>query len=490
MVEEKAPKPVATRNADATNGPAASDYNRVFVWSVCLVAALGGLLFGYDWIVISGTDIFWEVYFQLTSAAEIGWAKSCALVGCLLGAVLSGVLSDRFGRKRLLLFAAVLFTISSIGTGLADQFSIFVVWRIIGGAAIGLASNLSPMYIAELAPAHIRGRLVAINQLTIVIGILLAQTTNWLIAEPMEANATAQQILASWNGQLGWRWMFGVTAVPSVLFLVGILFVPESPRWLVKKGRADAASHVLGRVGGPAYAAAALADIQATLVNEVGRVNFRELVKPGVRKILVLGVILAVLQQWCGSNIFFYYTKDVFKAAGIPVSEILLSIVVIGLTNLVFTFVAIATVDHWGRRRLMLAGWIGLSVVYVLIGSAYAQQARGMLVVLLVMSSIACYACTLAPVTWVVLSEIFPNRIRGAAMSIAVFALWAGNFALTFAFKPLQDFFTRLTDPIMGNAWTFWMFAVICLAGFAFVAAYLPETKGKTLEQIERELVR
>ncbi len=471
----------ANTSDDLKAGDWSADYHRGFVWSVCLVAALGGLLFGYDWIVISGTDIFWEVYFQLTSSAEIGWAKSCALLGCLLGAVVSGGLSDRFGRKRLLLCAALLFTVSSVGTALADHFGVFVLWRIVGGMAIGLASNLSPMYIAELAPASIRGRLVAVNQLTIVIGILLAQVANWSIAEPMSADATSEMILASWNGQVGWRWMFGVTAAPSLLFLFGMLFVPESPRWLVKRGEADRAARVLGRVGGPAYAAAALADIQATLVNEVGRVNFRDLVEPRMRKILGLGIILAVLQQWCGSNIFFYYTKDVFRDAGIPISDILASIVVIGLTNLAFTFVAIATVDRWGRRALMLAGWIGLAAMYVLMGGAYALAFKGLPVVVLVVALIACYACTLAPVTWVVLSEIFPNRIRGAAMSIAVFALWAGNFVLTFAFKPLQDH--------LGNARTFWMFAIICLAGYLFVRVFLPETKGRTLEEIERELV-
>ena len=322
---------------------------------------------------------------------------------------------------------------------------------------------------------------MAINQLTIVIGILLAQIANWLIAQPVPVSATAQEILASWNGQTGWRWMFGVTAVPSILFLLGMLFVPESPRWLAKKGQGNRALRVLARVGGSDYACRALADIEATLVNEVDRVNFRELLEPRIRKILILGVILAVLQQWCGSNIFFYYAKDVFGTAGIPVSDILVSIVIIGLTNLVFTFLAIATVDRWGRRPLMLAGWIGLTVMYVLMGGAYWLQIEGVAVVVLVVAVIACYACTLAPVTWVVLSEIFPNRIRGAAMSVAVFALWTGCFALAFTYRFLHTF--------LGDARTFWMFAVICLAGFVFVKVFLPETKGKTLEQIERELV-
>jgi SP family arabinose:H+ symporter-like MFS transporter len=469
----------AHENATVETPPA--DYNRRFVWSVCLVAALGGLLFGYDWVVISGADIFYEKFFDLTSSSQRGWAKGCALVGCLLGALLSGGLSDRFGRKRLLWFAALLFIISSIGTGLASQFHVFVIWRIVGGAAIGFASNLSPMYIAELAPAHIRGRLVSINQLTIVIGILLAQIANWLIAQPVPPGATVQEILVSWNGQTGWRWMFGVTAVPSLLFLVGMFFVPESPRWLVKNGQRERAGRVLSKVGGANYASRALADIEATVINDVQRVNFRELLEPRMRKILMLGIVLAVLQQWCGINVIFYYAKDVFAAAGYEVSDILLQIVVIGLANLTFTFLAIATVDRWGRRPLMLSGWIGLTAIYLLIGGAYGLKMQGLPVVVLVVAAIACYACTLAPVTWVVLSEIFPNRIRGAAMSVAVFALWTGCFTLTYTFPLLNEW--------LGAARTFWIYAMICLIGFVFVKVCLPETKGKTLEQIERELV-
>ncbi|MHB0956383.1 MAG: sugar porter family MFS transporter [Pirellulaceae bacterium] len=458
-----------------------TDYNRRFVWSVCLVAALGGLLFGYDWIVISGADLFYEKFFDLTSSSQRGWAKGCALIGCLLGALLSGALSDRFGRKRLLWFAALLFTVSSVGTALANHFNVFVTWRIIGGVAIGLASNLSPMYIAELSPAHIRGRLVAINQLTIVIGILLAQIVNWLIAQPVAPDATVQEILMSWNGQVGWRWMFGATAVPALLFLLGMFFVPESPRWLVKAGQRAKAGHVLARVGGADYAARALADIETTVAQNVERVNFRELIEPRMRKILVLGIVLAVLQQWCGINVIFYYAKDVFAEAGYKVSDILLQIMIIGVANLSFTFLAIARVDHWGRRALMLAGWCGLTVIHLLIGGAYWWGMQGLPVVVLVVAAIACYACTLAPVTWVVLSEIFPNRIRGAAMSVAVFALWTGSFTLTYTFPLLNE---RL-----GAARTFWIYALICLFGYFYVRMFLPETKGKTLEQIERELV-
>ncbi len=473
-----------TTNSEAVAGaaPGGGRCNLAYIWSISLVAALGGLLFGYDWVVISGADLFYEKYFHLVSASDVGWAKSCALVGCLLGALVSGGLSDRLGRKRLLLLAALLFTVSSLGTGLAASYQLFVGWRIIGGVAIGLASNLSPMYIAEIAPADTRGKMVSLNQLTIVIGILVAQLANWLIAQPTPPGATAEQILASWNGQYGWRWMFAATSVPSVLFLLGLLFVPESPRWLVRNRQDAKARAVLERIGGESYAGTALAEIKATLANEVVRVNFRELIlAPRMRAILLLGAGLAFLQQWCGINVIFYYAKDVFAAAGYQVSDILLNIVIIGLANLTFTFVAMFTVDRVGRRFLMLAGWIGLTIIYLLLGASQVAGLQGVPLVILVVAAIGCYACTLAPVVWVVLSEIFPNRIRGAAMSVAVFVLWTGCFTLTYSFPWL--------NAKLGAAGTYWVYAGICLFGFFYVRARLPETKGKTLEVIERELV-
>ncbi|MBE2212853.1 MAG: sugar porter family MFS transporter [Opitutaceae bacterium] len=470
-------------HTDATTPslPQGAVYNRLFLWSTCLVAALGGLLFGYDWVVISGADIFYEKYFGLTTAADVGWAKSCALAGCLFGALFAGALSDRFGRKRLLIFSAVLFVVSSVGTGMADQFSSFVTWRIAGGAAIGVAANLSPMYIAEIAPAEIRGRLVSLNQLNIVIGILLAQSVNWFIAEPIPVGASALDVLNSWNGQQGWRWMFCLTAIPSALFFVGMLLVPESPRWLVKNGQRGRAQSILARLGGDAYATASVAAIEATLVNEIRRVDFRELFQPDVRRIVGFGVLLAFIVQWCGINVIFYYTKDIFAAAGFEVSAILLNIIIVGAVNLVFTFVAIQTVDRLGRRWLTLSGWGGLTVIFLVMGWCFHTGTIGVPVVALVMLAIGCYASTIAPMCWVTLSEIFPNRIRGAAMATAVFALWVGNFMLTFAFP------TMLAT--LGPSGTFWVFAGICAVGFTLMKLWLPETKGKTLEQIEEELV-
>ncbi len=461
--------------------PITTRYNMTYIWSVSMAAALGGLLFGYDWVVIGGAKPFYEKYFQLRDPSAQGWAMSCALIGCLMGAILAGVLSDKFGRKRLLLLSGFLFALTSIGTGMAGVFTEFVIWRILGGVAIGLASNLSPMYIAEVSPASVRGKLVSINQLTIVIGILAAQFTNWLIARPVLPEATSLDILNSWNGQVGWRWMFGVTAVPALFFFLCMFLVPESPRWLAKSGKHEKAQAVLARIGGEFYARQTLAQIEETLVNEIDWVNFSDLSEPKMRKILLLGVTIAVLQQWCGINVIFNYAEEVFAAAGYKVSDILFNIVITGTVNLAFTFVAIHTVDRLGRRVLMLAGWVGLSILYVLIGASYFAHTQGVHLLVLVVAAIGCYGCTLAPVTWVVLAEIFPNRIRGAAMSISVFALWVGCFTLTFTFPFLNR--------VLGPAITFWTYAAICVFGFLYVKLQLPETKGKTLEQIEKELL-
>ncbi|HZM02452.1 MAG TPA: sugar porter family MFS transporter [Candidatus Saccharimonadales bacterium] len=458
-----------------------SEYNRPYIWTISFVAALGGLLFGYDWVVIGGAKPFYEKFFNLTSTGQQGWAMSCALIGCLIGALLSGGLSDKTGRKRLLLLSAFLFAVSSIGTAMAGQFSSFVFWRIVGGVAIGLASNLSPMYIAEVAPAQARGKLVAINQLTIVIGILLAQVINYLIADKVPPHATAPEILKSWNGQVGWRWMFGVTAAPSLLFFLGMRLVPESPRWLVKNGNPAQAREILAKIGGEAYAHQALAEIDATVRKEIHQVNFWDLLEPKMVKVLLLGIGLAVFQQWCGINVIFNYAEEIFSAAGYDISDTLKNIAWTGSVNMAFTFVALALVDKRGRRPLMLFGSLSLAVIYTVLGYCYQTHVTGLPMLLLVLAAIACYSMSLAPVVWVVISEIFPNRIRGAAMSIAVGSLWIACFLLTYSFPTLNK--------ILRPAGTFWVYAGICLAGFVFIKLCLPETKGKTLEQIEKELV-
>jgi sugar porter (SP) family MFS transporter len=460
-----------------------ADYRAGYVWLVSIVAAMGGLLFGWDWVVIGGAKPFFQRYFGLTTAGQIGWANSCALVGCLFGALAAGALSDKFGRKRLLILAALLFAVTSLGNALANTFAVFIIWRICGGVAIGLASNLSPVYIAEVAPAQARGKLVAINQLTVVIGILLAQYINWFLVRDLPQGATDDFIRNSWFGQQGWRWMFGFTAVPAVLFFLGMFFIPESPRWLAKNGSRNAAYAVLKRVSGDDYARVAIAEIESTLGREeIHQVHFADLFDPRLFKAVFLGVTLAVFQQWCGINVIFNYAEEIFRAAGYDISTVLKNIAWTGSVNLVFTFVALAIVDRGGRRPLLLFGSAALAVIYLALGVCYFSNVKGLPMLLLVLAAIACYAMSLAPVVWVVISEIFPNRIRGAATAVAVSSLWIACFLLTYTFPML--------NAKLGSAGTFWLYAAICLAGFLFIVFKLPETKGKTLEQIERELAR
>jgi len=471
------PPPPSTRTSDTK-----AAYNLGYIWLISVVAALGGLLFGWDWVVIGGAKPFFERFFHIQeNAALSGWANSCALIGCLVGALIAGALSDRYGRKRLLVLSAALFAVTSVGNGLAQTFALFVFWRMLGGVAIGLASSLSPMYISEVAPAAMRGRLVAVNQLTIVVGVLMAQLLNWWIVRDLPAGATDEFILNSWFGQQGWRWMFALTAVPSLLFLLGMFLVPESPRWLLKNGLSERARGILARIGGAPYAEEEVRAVSSTLsAEEIGHVRFADLLDPRLLKALVLGVVLAVFQQWCGINVIFNYAEEIFRSAGYDISSVVKNIASTGSVNLVFTFVALGVVDRGGRRPLMLFGSAALAIVYAILGGCYHYHVTGLPVLLLVLAAIACYAMSLAPVTWVVISEIFPNRIRGAAMSLAVMALWIACFILTYTFP--------IMNKSLGAAGTFWTYALVCAAGFLFILRKLPETKGKTLEEIEREI--
>ena len=455
--------------------------NKSYVFGISMVSAMGGLLFGYDWVVIGGAKPFYERFFDISMLPAMqAWAMSSALIGCIVGAVFSGWISERFGRKVPLLIAAILFTISALGTGMVSSFTWFVFFRILGGLGIGLASALSPMYIAEVAPARMRGGFVSLNQFTIVIGILAAQLVNLLIAESVPVGATDEFIKSSWNGQTGWRWMFIAEAIPAFLFILLIMLVPERPRWLVKAGRPEKALPTLIRIGGEAYAREEMRSIQESLQSVSDKVSIRELFKKSYRPVLVIGVFLAVFQQWCGINTVFNYADEIFTAAGYGVSDTLFNIVITGSVNLVFTLVAMFTVDKWGRKKLMLIGSAGLTVTYILLGGAYFLELKGVAVLALVVIAIAIYAMSLAPIVWVILSEIFPNRIRGAAMALATFALWTACFILTYTFP--------LLNASLGASGTFWVYAAICLVGFVFVLRKLPETKGKSLEAIEKEL--
>lgn len=455
-----------------------SNFNKSFILGITLVSAMGGLLFGYDWVVIGGAKPFYERFFDITGSPYLqGWAMSSALIGCLFGAMGSGFFTERFGRKIPLIAAATLFTVAAAGTGLANSFTVFVIYRLIGGLGIGLASAISPMYIAEISPAYMRGRLVSINQLTIVLGILAAQITNYLIADKVPEGATDEFILQSWNGQTGWRWMFWAGGVPAVLFFILSFFIPESPRFLGKTGKWDNAERILTKIGGKGYAAEEKKAIHDSLVHSGERVDWKNLFAKEVKPVLLIGVFLAVFQQWCGINVIFNYAEEIFTAAGFSVTDMLFNVVITGAVNLVFTLLAMRLVDNWGRRKLMLLGASGLAIIYVFLGASYFFEWKGLVVLVLVMTSIAAYAMTLAPITWVVLSEIFPNRIRGAAMAVATTALWIACFILTYTFPILNN--------LLDASGTFWLYAFICLAGFLFILKKLPETKGKTLEEIE-----
>ena len=457
--------------------------NLRYVLGISLVSALGGFLFGYDWVVIGGAKPFYERFFELVQSPGLqGLAMSSALIGCIGGAGLSGWFGERFGRKGSLMLAAALFIVSAIGTGAVGSFTAFMALRIAGGFGIGIASAISPIYISEVSPAAYRGRLVTLNQLNIVIGILAAQIINYLIAQPVPLGASDELIQESWNGQNGWRWMFWAEAAPASLFLLLLFFIPESPRWLIKASRTQKAEGILQKIGGKGYATKAVKEISQSLEGTNLRVSFKPLLSKGIRPIVVIGIVLAVFQQWCGINVVFNYAEEVFSAAGYEVSGILFNIVITGVVNLVFCLLAIRTVDRWGRRRLMLFGSAGLALLYVVLGFSYFMNMQGLTILVIVLLCIAVYSMTLAPVTWVVLSEIFPNRVRGVAMALATTMLWVASSILVLTFP-------YLNKGLQAHG-TFWLYAGICLGGFFFIRKYLPETKGKSLEQIEKELTQ
>ncbi len=454
--------------------------NERYVLMLAFIAAMGGFLFGYDWVLIGGAKPFYERFFNITDSPFYqGFAMSSALFGCIVGAASSGYLTDKYGRKIPLFVAAFLFIFTSIGTGAASSFSMFMTFRILGGIGIGIASGVSPVYIAEISPAHMRGKLVAINQLTISMGVLSAQIMNMLIAQPVPIGATDEMIFSSWNGQTGWRWMFWACSAPAAIFFLLLWFVPESPRWLMKAGKTKEAFSIFSKIGGDDYAARERKEITDT-INPDEHLPFKTLFSKGLAPVLILGIGLAVFQQWCGINVIFNYAEEIFTSAGYGISGTLLNIVLTGIVNLVFTVVAMFLVDRWGRKALMLLGAGGLAVVYVIIATGYYMNLTGFFMLFWVIVAISVYTLTLAPITWVLLSEIFPNRIRGHAMSVATFALWVACAVLTITFPFLHKG--------LGASGTFFVYAVICVIGFFGLLKKLPETKQKSLEQIEKEL--
>lgn len=457
-------------------------FNKGFIYFICLVSAMGGLLFGYDWVVIGGAKPFYEVFFGIENSPSLqGLAMSIALAGCLVGAMVSGSLADRIGRKPLLILSAFIFLVSAYATGAFEAFTYFLVARFIGGIAIGIASGLSPMYIAEIAPSHVRGKLVSLNQLTIVLGILGAQIVNYLIAEPMPTG-TVLPPADSWNVLTGWRWMFWSAAFPAAAFLILAFFIPESPRWLALRGDKDKAMSILADIGGTDYAKAEIDAVRKNAGHSRQGAGLGTLFSKPYRAVLSLGIVIAVFQQWCGTNVIFNYAQEIFSDAGYDLGEMLFNIVLTGITNVIFTFAAIYTVDRLGRKKLMLIGAGGLALIYGILGTCYYYGVTGFFMIILVVAAIACYAMTLGPVTWVLIAEIFPNRVRAVAVATCTFALWVGSFTLTYTFPLLNN--------ALGSYGTFWIYAAICFTGCVFFSARLPETRGKSLEQLEKELVK
>ena len=432
-------------------------YNRSYILRLSLIPALGGYLFGFDFAVISGALPFLRDQFGLDAWWE-GMTTASLAVGAAIGCLIAGALSDRYGRRKGLLVAAAIFGLSSLAMALAPGRDLFITARCIAGVGVGMASMLSPMYIAEVSPASLRGRMVAINQLTVVSGILITNLVNYSLRN---------------NGVEAWRWMFGLGIVPSALFFAGACWLPESPRWLVKAGQTPAAIKILSRIGGPSFANGSLASIQKTLLPG-GRFNYAAVFERAVLPAVLVGVGLAVFQQLCGINVVFNYTSIIFSSIGIPRDGQLLQTVFIGGVNLVFTLAAMMLVDRIGRKPLMLFGAGGLCLLYIIVVRLLGSHSGSVSIFLL--TAIGTYALSLAPVTWVLISEIFPNKVRGAATAVAVLSLWAAYFVLIFTFPLLYQ---RLKDA------TFYIYAGVCGIGFLFILLSVKETKGKTLEELE-----
>jgi SP family xylose:H+ symportor-like MFS transporter len=460
--------PLAQRGAPAA-GPAGS---LTYVFLITIVAALGGLLFGYDTGVINGAIGPLKAHFGLSPRQE-GWATACALLGCALGAAGAGTLSDRFGRKKVLVLSAVLFFVSAVGTAVPQTLAAFIFYRILGGLGVGAASITSPMYIAELSPARVRGRMVSVNQFAIVTGFLVVYFVNYFIALQGDAG---------WNERLGWRWMFGSEALPALLLLALSFAVPESPRWLTKQGRESRALDILTRVNGPTQARLELAEIQDTLRHETG--SLKQLLQPGMKIVLVIGIVLAILQQVTGINVFLYFGTEIFKKMGSETNAALLQNIVVGVVNLSFTIVAIWTVDRLGRKPLMMIGSAGMGICLAAMGLAAYARTTGLWMLLFILGYIACFALSVGPVTWVILSEVFPTRIRGRAMAIATVCLWVANYLVSQTF-PMMDANRWLLDTFH-RGFPFWLYGAFCAVLLLFVWRWVPETKGKSLEEIER----
>jgi SP family arabinose:H+ symporter-like MFS transporter len=449
------------RESQPAPSPAADGGSALYVYLIAAVAAISGLLFGFDIAVINGAIIFIRDQFGL-SEFQTEIAASSLLAGCVLGASVGGVLSDRFGRRKTLIFSALLFAVSSLGAALPRNLAEFTVARFIGGIAIGVASLLAPLYIAEVSPPKIRGRLVGLNQMTIVTGILLAYLINWTLSN---------------MGPTGWRWMFAAAALPSVLFFFALLFVPESPRWLTEFGRSGEALATLTRVSGRDQALEQMQQIKDAIAQESG--SLAELFRPGLRTALIIGVVLAILQQVTGINTVLFYGSIIFKDhAASGQSSAIFANVIVGAVNFVSTIVALWIIDRVGRKALLMLSAAGMAVAEIALGIAFLiRPAPADTILGIILFCAASFAVGLGPGVWVVMAELFPTRIRGRAMSIATVSLWVACVALTATFLSLVT--------AIGASGAFWLYSTMCVTMFVFVWRVVPETKGKTLEEIE-----
>lgn len=439
-----------------------------FVLFVTSVAAIGGFLFGYDTAVINGALSYLTAHLHLNSAEE-GMAGASAILGCIPGAMFAGFLSDRFGRKKLLFFCALLYAVSGLLSAIPRTFAEFLAARFISGLGIGASSMICPVYIAEIAPEKSRGRLGTLFQLGIVAGIFLTLFINKVI------QGMGNEV---WNVAYGWRWMLGMEVVPALVFVLLLFAVPESPRWLAQRGREAEALSILQRAGGPEHARAEMASIREAVGLEEGR--FSELFTGPFRKPLLIAVALMAFSQFCGINAIIYYSTIIFASAGGGQNAAFSASAWVGLINLAFTFVAIGFVDKAGRRRLLLIGTAVQALALGPIGWMFHEGISGAPLLAFVILFIAAFAMAMGPVGWLFCSEIFPNKIRGRAMSMAALTVWVSDYIVTQTFPMLKD------NPAIGPAKTFWAYAIVSLISFVFVFAMVPETKGRTLEQIEK----
>ena len=453
--------------------------NLSYLLPICLAATLGGLLFGYDTGVISGAIEALTLKFGLTDVMK-GWASGCVLVGAALGVLMVGPISDRYGRKKALFIAAALFLISALGTALPNDIRVFIIFRFLGGIGIGIASMSTPMYIAEITPAHLRGRMVATNQIAIVIGIAMTAFLNYFIAGHGDQ---------AWNIATGWRWMFASGVVPAALFLALLFRIPESPRWLVEMKRDDTARDILGKIGGDAFAAAEVASIRDSLADEKG--TWSEIFSKNLRLPLIIGIALAVLQQVTGINVFMYFGATIFKtmSQSTGVDAGLLQQVIINGSGMFFTLIAIAMVDRWGRRPLMILGTTGMGISLIGMGLmaqlSHDPTAASHMMLGLIILYIACFGLSVGPVVWVILAEIFPTAVRGRAMGLATFCLWVADYLVTQTF-PIMDAPGSWFVTHFSHAFPFYVYAIFCVVLVAVIVWLVPETKGKSLEEIER----